>query len=61
MIPYTHERKVEKFVAKLEGVLGEIVSKFLIVLGGVLKKLYSQKAVYTDDPKRLGRFQLIKV
>ncbi|KAI6660776.1 hypothetical protein LOD99_10224 [Oopsacas minuta] len=60
VIPYTHHKKVEKYVVKIEGTLGEIHSKFLNVLSGIVKKLHSQKAVYTEDPKRLCRYQLIK-
>ena len=61
MMPYTHRRKVDKYVLKLDGTLGEVNLKFLNVLGGIAKRLYSHKAVYTDDARKLGRFQLIKV
>ena len=61
VVPYTHHRKIEKYVVKLDGTLGEVNVKFLNVLGGIAKRLYANKAVYTDDAKKLGRFQLIKV
>ena len=61
VFPYTHLRRVEKYVIKLDGVIGEINVKFINVLNGIIKKLYSQKAVYTEDAKKLSRYQLIKV
>ena len=61
VLPYTHQRKVEKYVLKLDGVIGEINMKFLSILNGIVRKLYSHKAVYTEDAKKLSKFQLIKV
>ena len=46
---------------RLDGIIGEINVKFLSVLTGVVRKLYSHKAVYTEDAKKLSKFQLIKV